>query len=106
MAPCSVAQYKTQIHQAVARGGHLDFYTGEVLDWSLVSTFKNEEAKAGTGLYKKRFAMLPTVDHTVDENGKLKFVICSWKLNDAKSDLTLEEFYELCEKVLKNRRQQ
>jgi hypothetical protein len=100
---CTVGGYRVRIHQAVMTGGDRDFYTGEPLDWSLIGKFENIAAKAGRSPYKKRFAMLPTVDHTFDEEGKPKFVICSWKVNDAKCDLTLEEFYELCEMVLKHR---
>src|ERR1700735_542609 len=76
---CTVAGYKAAIHEAVKAGGDLDFYTGERLDWSLVSTFDNETAKAGRSRYKKSLWLLPTVDHTLDEQGKQKFVICSWK---------------------------
>jgi hypothetical protein len=100
---CTVAHYKAAIHDAVLTGGDRDFYTGEPLDWSLVSTFNNKAAKAGRSSYKKRFWMLPTVDHTLDDQGQQKFVICSWKLNDVKSDLALEEFHNLCEMVLKHR---
>jgi hypothetical protein len=102
-ASCTIAGYKAAIHDAVLAGGDRDFYTGEPLDWSLISTFENSAAKAGKSPYKKGFWMLPTVDHTFDEAGKQKFVICSWKLNDAKSDLSLEEFYDLCESVLRHR---
>jgi hypothetical protein len=100
---CTVAAYKAAIHEAVVAGGDRDFYTGEHLDWSLVSTFDNETAKAGRSIYKKSLWLLPTVDHGLDEHGKSKFVICSWKTNDAKSDLSLQEFHALCEMVLNYR---
>jgi hypothetical protein len=73
----SVSEYKQAIHAAVLNSGHLDHYTGEPLDWSLISKFDNAEAKSGKSEHKKRFWFLPTVDHTLDEHGKLKFVICS-----------------------------
>jgi hypothetical protein len=100
---CTVSRYKADIHNAVLSGGDRDFYTNELLDWSLISTFENDAARMGRSLYKKKFWLLPTVDHTFDERGEQKFVICSWKINDAKSDLTLEEFHALCETVLRNR---
>ncbi len=100
---CTVAQYKAEIHAAVCESGGRDFYTGESLQWSLISTWDNESAKGGRVKYKKSLALLPTGDHTVDEYGRQKVVICSWRVNDAKSDLTLEEFYELCDRVLKYR---
>jgi hypothetical protein len=59
----------------------------------------------GKKKYMRQFAQLPTVDHTLDEQGNLKFVICSWQVNDAKGDLSLEEFYALCESVLRHRDQ-
>jgi hypothetical protein len=100
---CAVAQYKAAIHAAVCESQGKDFYTGELLDWSLVSTWNNDSAKIGRVTFKKSFALLPTIDHTLDEHGKSKFVICSWYVNDVKSDLTLPEFYRMCELALKYR---
>ncbi len=100
---CSVADYKAQTHAAVIGGRNRDSYTGEALDWSLISRFRNDLAKKGGRKYKQQFALLLTVDHALDENGRQKFLICSWYVNDAKSDLTLEEFYALCERALKHR---
>jgi hypothetical protein len=39
---CTIARYKAEIHAAVCDSGHLDFYTGEQLEWSLVSTYDND----------------------------------------------------------------
>jgi hypothetical protein len=100
---CGVAQYKAEIHTAVCESEGRDFYTGELLDWSLISSYDNKAAKSGRAKYKKTLALLPTVDHTLDEHGRPKFVICSWYVNDVKSDLTIEEFYRLCKRVLKYR---
>jgi hypothetical protein len=100
---CTVAQYKQQIRAAVAAGGDKDYYTGEVLDWCRASTYENLASREGKVKYKKTFALLPTVDHALNDNGNLKFVICSWRVNDAKSDLTEDEFCELCALVLKYR---
>jgi hypothetical protein len=102
---CTVARYEAEIHAAVCESGNRDFYTGERLDWSLISTWDNESAKRGRAKYKRTLALLPTVDHTADDHGRQKFVTCSWSVNDAKSDLTLEQFYQLCERVLKYRDQ-
>ncbi|MBI3506116.1 MAG: hypothetical protein HY059_14855 [Proteobacteria bacterium] len=88
------------MHHAVCVSGGLDTYTGEALDWHLMSTFNNDEAKRLGREYKHRFSMLPTVDHVSNRRDKAAFVICSWKVNDAKSDLSYEEFLELCRKIL------
>lgn len=103
LGACTVVDYKAAIHRAVMDGGDRDFYTGEILDWKLISTYRNAESVAGKTKYKKSFALLPTVDHTLDENGKLKFVICSWRMNDMKNDMSDAELYELCERVLCHR---
>lgn len=97
---CTVAGYKKKIHAAVLASENRDYYTGEELDWTLVSKFRNAAAKAGMVQYKKSFALLPTVDHALDKDRRQKFVICSWRVNDAKSDLTLHEFHRLCKLVL------
>jgi hypothetical protein len=103
---CTIARYKAEIHAAVCSSGHLDFYTGEPLDWSLVSTYDNKSSKSGRATYKKTLALLPTLDHIVDDSGRPKFVICSWYVNDAKGDLGIDDFYRLCERVLKHRDEQ
>jgi hypothetical protein len=98
---CTVASYKLKIHEAVIAGGSHDYYTGSALDWSLISKFDNTQAREGGSRYLRTFGSLPTVDHEFDSEGKLlKFVICSWRVNDAKSHLTEQEFVELCEQVI------
>lgn len=92
--------YRAAIHAAVCSGGHLDAYTGKPLDWGLIRKYNNKDAKAGGRAYKKKFANLPTVDHVGDGKGPIDLKICSWRLNDCKSDLTLEEFVEVCKTVL------
>ena len=54
-------------------------------------------------MYKEKFADLPNINHTVDDQGQPKFVICSWRVNDAKGDMRMEEFYKLCQLVLAHR---
>ena len=88
------------IHQAVYKSGGLDAYTGEALDWNLISVYNNEESRKGRRVYKKKFAKLPTVDHVGDGTGSADFVICGWGTNDCKNDLPRAEFIELCRAVL------
>ncbi|MGB9423521.1 MAG: hypothetical protein WBR14_21620 [Candidatus Acidiferrum sp.] len=99
---CTVAEYKAAIHAAVADGGNLDHYRGEELDWGLVSSYNNAAAVEGRVKYKRSFALLPTLDHTEDEHGQPRFVICSWRVNDMKSDMTGSEFRQLCARVLRH----
>lgn len=99
-----VSEYQRAIHNAVCVSEGKDAYTGEQLDWHLVSTYDNDESKQGQRGYKARFALLPTVDHVGDGTGPADFKICAWRTNDAKGDLSLEEFLALCEKVLSNNR--
>ncbi|MEX2141650.1 MAG: hypothetical protein WD894_20460 [Pirellulales bacterium] len=47
-----------------------------------------------------RFQMPRTVDHVADGLGPADFVICSWRVNDAKNDLDRAEFLEVCRAVL------
>jgi hypothetical protein len=96
----SLSEYKKAIHAAVLQTGRKDAYTGEELAWGLISKYDNEASRQGKAEYKKRFAMLPTVDHAGEHAGELNFKICSWRTNDAKSDLSLKDFLELCKKVL------
>jgi hypothetical protein len=92
--------YKIAIHQAVLDGGQFDAYTGRPLEWRLILTYNNELARKGGREHKKKFADLPTVDHVGGGMGPTKFKICSWRVNDSKSDLDLPEFLELCRAVL------
>ncbi len=94
--------YKVAIHQAVLLSKGFDFYTGKKLDWHLIGTYDNTKSKKGKRRYKYEFQNLPTVDHVNDVNGKLEVRICSWKVNDAKSDMTLKEFVDLCKNVVKH----
>jgi hypothetical protein len=93
-------EYKTAIHQAVNRSGGLDSYTAEQLDWSLIGQYKNAESGKGRRQYKQKFALLPTVDHVGDGLGPADFVICAWRTNDAKNDLPLKDFVDLCRRVV------
>jgi hypothetical protein len=92
--------YKLAIHEAVCSSNGKDAYTKEDLKWSLISTYDNESSKKGRRPYKAKFALLPTVDHIGDGTGPADFKICAWRTNDAKGDLSLSEFIELCSKVI------
>ena len=97
---CTVALYKEVIHGAVVLSDGKDAYTGEALDWKLISTYKNDDSKKGRHGYKAGFALLPTMDHVTAEATEASFRVCGWRTNDAKNDMPLATFLELCEKVL------
>ena len=97
-------EYKKRIHEAVIRSEGKDAYTGETLDWSLLSTWNNEKAKEHGSRYKSQFALLPSVDHVSERRGPTDFTICAWRTNAAKNDLSVEDFVQLCEKVIKHMR--
>ena len=94
------AEYKLAIHKAVCASAGKDAYTGEALDWALISQWDNSSSSKGRRAYKARFAMLPTVDHVGDGTGPADFKICAWRTNDAKSDMRVTDFVALCKKVV------
>lgn len=94
--------YRLAIHLAVQQSQGRDAYTGEALNWTLISQYDNEESRHLGREYKKRFALLPTVDHVGDGTGEPDFRICGWRTNDAKHDLDLDEFLTLCTEVLRH----
>jgi hypothetical protein len=94
--------YRDAIHSAVVVSGSCDAYTGEKLDWSLISQFDNDVAHEHGREYKHCLAWLPTVDHMDDGTGPANFKICGWATNDAKNDLELPAFLDLCRVVLEH----
>ncbi len=98
--PIMGAEYRKLIHAAVRACDGRDFYTGEALAWEKLSAWSNEDSQAQRSTYKAGFALLPTVDHVLLEDGRYDFVICAWRTNDAKNDLCHAEFLELCRRVL------
>jgi len=97
---CDKESYKTAIYEAVVRSKGIDVYTGKKMRWDLISKYDNDQSKAKGREYKKEFGDLPTLDHVDDGSGSPQFNICSWRVNDAKNDLTLDEFLAVCREVL------
>jgi hypothetical protein len=93
-------EYMGAIHRAVLASDGRDAYTGAPLAWDLISTYSNEGSRAGRRVYKQTLADLPTVDHVGDGTGAADFVICGWRTNDCKNDLTREELIAFCRAVL------
>ena len=95
----NVQEYRLAIHAAVVASQGHDYWTGEWLDWALIGTYDNREAAAGKGEHKKQYAMLPTIDHR-SNRPEPDFVICGWRTNDAKHDMTPQELLAFCTAVL------
>jgi hypothetical protein len=96
----TVEKYKKAIHQAVCESLGRDAYTNEFLEWNMIGTYHNEKSKEQGREYKAGLALLPTVDHVGDGTGQPDFKICGWRTNDAKNDLPLADFVDLCRKVV------
>jgi len=92
--------YKSAIYSAVVMSDGRDAYTGEQLDWHLISTYRNDASSEGRHIYKASFALLPTVDHFEAGASAADLRICAWRTNDAKKDLSSAEFEELCRRVV------
>jgi hypothetical protein len=90
------ARYKELIH-AAAQNGQFDPYTGDALRWDLVGAYDNVSAHEKGDAYKRKFYLLPTVDHTDPE--VLGLEICSWLVNECKNFLNAEEFIAFCGRV-------
>ena len=98
----SVSLYKEAIHAAVVLSGGRDAYTGERLDWARIGTYDNDESKAGRHGYKAQHALLPTIDHVDAGASEASFRVCAWRTNDAKNDLSVASFLELCQRALEH----
>ena len=96
------SEYKKAIHKAVQCSRGMDFYTGEQLKWCLVGEYDPQDAQTGGVEYRRDFALLPTVDHEDPTSETTTLRICGLQTNDCKSDLTLEELKEFCEKILRH----
>ena len=100
----SVKEAREAIHQAFHRCNGFDPYDGSKLAPELLGEYKNEDAKAQGAAHKRRFAMLPTVDH-VTAKPVPDFEIVSWQTNDAKGDMSPDEFIAYCRRVVQNAKQ-
>jgi hypothetical protein len=94
--------YRRLIHAAVVESEGLDFYTGEMLDWHLIGTYRNEASTNGKHAYKKTLNLLPTLDHHEAAATVAVFKICAWRTNDSKHDLSTADFIELSRRVLEH----
>lgn len=100
----NVQDYRLAIHQAVLASGGCDHWTGEQLDWHLIGSYDPKQADAGGPEHKRRFALLPTPSQP-SGNPEPQFVICAWRTNDARHDMTPEELLEFCRRVVSHAEQ-
>ena len=95
----SVKEAIEAIHQAFHRCNGFDPYDGSKLDPELLGKYDNKKSKEKAAAYKREMAMLPTVDHVTAEPVP-DFEIVSWQTNDAKGDMSPEEFIAYCRRVV------
>ena len=95
----NVQHYRLAIHQAVVASEGRDHWTGEWLAWDLIGTYDPREAAVDKGEHRKQFAMLPTIAQRCAEPGA-EFVVCAWRTNDAKHDMTPEELLAFCTAIV------
>ena len=86
------------MHQAFTASDGVDPYDGLPMDADLLGTYDNADSKAEGAVYKRKFARMPTVDH-VEAMPEPVFEIVSWQTNDAKGDMTPDEFRGYCQRV-------
>lgn len=102
--PPALAKYQDAIHTAASRCGGICEYTREPLMWTIIGTWNNHDAAVGGAAYKRKFARMPTVDHVHGEDGLPIALddlrVTSWELNDAKGDLSFNQFLALCRLVV------
>ena len=95
----SVKEAIEAIHEAFHRCNGFDPYDGSKLDPELLGTYDNNRSKEKGAAYKREMAMLPTVDH-VTAKPVPDFEIVSWQTNDAKGDMSPDEFIAYCHRVV------
>jgi hypothetical protein len=101
----SKASYKKAVYDAVMANGVADPYTGDSLNWAIISTWDPVGKNYDPGTFKEKYSLLPTVDHTNPDNNTLEFEICSWIVNSCKNDMNRDEFLAFCKKVVAYRSQ-
>lgn len=69
------------------------------MNWELIGLYSNAESEANRRKYKAELVLLPSVDHVGDGLGETDFKICAWRTNDAKRDLSHDDFVALCRRV-------
>jgi len=95
------SKYKELINKAVCRDTNVCHHTGWIMDWSLINLLDDKEAQAKRNGYKRKFDMLPTVDH--EWNGKnYDFSICCWIIHDIKNNLSMPELIDVCGAVVRH----
>ena len=96
--------YRSKICEAIKNipDAGKDYYTEEKLNWDLIGQYNNSNAQQEGKAYKRKFALMPTVDH-INAEAKPEFVICSWRMNDAKNDLSEFAFTKLCIRFLRKK---
>ena len=93
------------IHEAMHRSDGIDPYDGQEMKSELLGAYNNAQRKELGAAYRREFYRLPTVDHRNAE-AVCDFQIVSWQTNDAKGDMSPEEYVAHCLAVVNHHRLQ
>ena len=97
MQPPVANEYFEAVYDALAECNNKDYYTGDPLNWEISIEDDPEQDACSAKVRQERI----TFDHVHGRDlSKLEFVMCAGKTNDAKNDLTQEDFIKLCKSVL------
>lgn len=89
------------IHEAMHRSDGIDPYDGQAMDSELLGVYDNARSKELCTAYRREFYRLPTVGHRNAEP-VCDFQIVSWQTNDAKGDMSSEDYLAHCLAVVKH----
>ncbi len=91
------------IHEAMHRSDGIDPFDGQTMDSELLGVYDHAQSKERGAAYRREFDRLPTVDHRNAEP-VCDFQIVSWQTNDAKGDLSPEDYVAHCLAVVNHHR--
>ena len=91
------------IHEAMHRSDGIDPYDGQTMDSELLSVDAHAQSKERGAAYRREFDRLPTVNHRNAEP-VCDFQIVSWQTNDAKGDMSPEDYVAHCLAVVNHHR--
>ena len=90
---------KEAIHAEFCASDGIDPYDGQPMDESPRKQYDNDTSTKGRTDYKRWLYRLPTINQ-INGDHIAELEIVSWQTNDAKGDMTPEEFIGYCHAVV------